>query len=188
MIPFPLRTALPNLLSLGRLLAVPVAIWLMLTDHHMAALWLFVVAGVSDALDGFLARQFGVRSVIGSYLDPIADKVLLVSVYITLGYKGHIESWLVILVVFRDFLILGGAALHFMLGGTLGLRPLLISKINTTAQLVLAGLVLGKLALTFDDYGMTVVLTYAVAVTTFVSGAAYLAVWGWRMLGMGQVR
>ncbi len=175
-------------MSLARLLSVPVAIWLMLSDRHMAALWLFVAAGVSDALDGFLARQFAVRSVIGSYLDAIADKVLLVGVYVTLGYKGHIEIWLVILVVFRDFLILGGSALQFMLGGTLGVRPLLISKINTTAQLVLASLVLGKLAFVFDDHDATIVLTYVVAVTTFVSGAAYLAVWGWRIMGMGQVR
>jgi cardiolipin synthase len=188
LIPRPLRAALPNLMSLGRLLAVPVAIWLMLNERHMAALWLFVAAGVSDALDGFLARQFGVRSAVGSYLDPIADKVLLVSVYVTLGYKGHIESWLVILVVFRDFLILGGAALYYLVGGSLRMQPLLISKVNTAAQLVLAGLVLAKLAFAIEDGGATVVLTYTVAVTTFASGAAYLAIWGWRMLGMGQVR
>jgi cardiolipin synthase len=186
--PSPLLTALPNLLSLGRLLAVPVAIWLMLADHNMAALWLFVAAGISDALDGFLARQLAVRSVIGGYLDPIADKVLLVSVYVTLGYRGHIDNWLVILVVFRDFLILGGAGLHFLVEGTLSMRPLLVSKLNTTAQLVLASLVLGKLAFAFDDYGMTIVLTYAVAATTFVSGAAYLIIWGRRILGMGPNR
>ena len=97
-----------NLISLARLLAVPLMIYLILQDAMAFAFWLFVVAGVSDAVDGFLARHLGQASELGAHLDPLADKVLLVGVYVTLGYLDHLPTWLVILVVFRDFLIIGG--------------------------------------------------------------------------------
>src|SRR5262249_58872248 len=99
---------LPNLISLGRLLLVPLAISLILEDSYGTAFWVFVVAGVSDALDGFIAKRFDRRTRLGALLDPLADKVLLVSVYVTLGIAGQIWAWLVVLVVFRDVMIIGG--------------------------------------------------------------------------------
>ena len=96
---------LPNILSFCRLLAVPIAVWLMLDQHFTAAFWLFVAAGLTDAIDGFLAKRFGWETELGSYLDPLADKALLVSVFVVLGWTGHIPLWLTIMVVFRDLLM-----------------------------------------------------------------------------------
>ena len=175
---------LPNLISLARLLAVPLAVWLIVSDKFAAAFWLFVAAGVSDALDGFIAKNFGRRTVLGAYLDPLADKVLLVSVYVTLGLHGHIVNWLVILVVFRDLLIIGGALLYQTLTLSLKMRPLLISKLNTAAQIALIAVVLAHLGLGIDDRGAIALLVYVVAATTFLSGAAYVAIWGWRAARM----
>src|SRR5947207_5152542 len=126
---------LPNLISLGRLLLVPLAISLILDGNYWAAFWVFVVAGVSDALDGFIAKRFNRRTRLGALLDPLADKVLLVSVYVTLGVAGQIWAWLVVLVVFRDVMIVGGFLLIQALA-TLPrpLQPLLVSKLNTGVQ------------------------------------------------------
>lgn len=181
-----LAALIPNFITLGRLLAVPLAVWLMLTDRFEAAFWLFLAAGASDAIDGFLARRLGARSEIGAYLDPLADKSLLVSSYVTLGYQGFIDSWLVILVVFRDVLIIGGAILYQTLTQSLTMQPLFVSKLNTVLQITLIGLVLARLGLGVDDYDLTPWLVYAVAVSTVASGAAYVTVWGRRALGVGE--
>lgn len=178
-----LYAALPNLISLARLLAVPVTVWLIINDRLGVAFWMFVAAGVSDALDGFIAKHFAARSVIGGYLDPLADKALLTSVYVTLGYVGHMASWLVILVVFRDVLIIGGAILYHTLTGKLTMQPLFVSKINTTAQIALAAVVLAQSGLGVD-YGLDDLLVPFVAATTLASGAAYLAIWGWKAVRM----
>jgi cardiolipin synthase len=173
---------LPNLITLGRLLAVPLAVWLIIGGRFASAFWLFVAAGVSDALDGYLARRFGTRSELGAYLDPLADKALLTSVYVSLGYVEHMPNWLVILVVFRDVLIIGGAMLYQTLTQRLRMQPLFVSKVNTTAQIALAAFVLGQLGLRFDSHGIDVVLMYIVVGTTIVSGGAYVAIWGWRIV------
>ena len=172
---------IPNLISLARLLAVPFTVWLILHGSLLAAFWIFVLAGLSDALDGYIAKRFNLRTVIGGYLDPIADKALLVSVFVTLGQAGHLESWLVILAVFRDALIVLGVLLHQLLFERFTIQPVLSSKINTTAQFILAALVLG-----LNGYGINAeleitVLTYAVALTTLWSGASYLVIWGRRL-------
>src|ERR1700726_3724150 len=120
---------LPNLITLGRLLCVPLAIWLVLSDELGAAFWLFVAAGLSDAIDGFIAKRFDQRSRLGALLDPLADKALLVSMFVTLGVAGHLATWLVILVVFRDVLIIGGFLLITALAQTMRWEPLFISKL-----------------------------------------------------------
>ncbi len=168
----------PNLISFIRLLLVPVIVWLLLRGHFQFAFWAFVAAGLSDALDGFLARRMNVQSVIGGFLDPLADKALLVSVYVTLGYQGSITTWLVILVVFRDLVIIAGAVLFQTLNGPLQPQPLLISKLNTAAQIVLAALVLGGLAFELRDLNVELVLSFFVAGTTLWSGTAYVIKWG----------
>lgn len=181
-----LASLLPNLITLARLLAVPLAVWLMMSGHYEAAFWLFISAGLSDALDGFLARRLGARSELGAYFDPLADKCLLVGAYVTLGLQGAIESWLVILVVFRDLLIIGGALLYQTLTHSLTMQPLLVSKLNTLLQILLVGVVLARLGLGLDDRGMVEYLVYAVAGSTLLSGAAYITIWGRRILGYGE--
>ena len=174
----------PNLITLARLFSVPLMVWLMLDGHFGWAFWLFVAAGVSDALDGFLARKLQIRSTVGAFLDPLADKALLVGVYVTLGHMGLVAEWLVIIVVFRDIVIVGGAILYHTLTQSLKMQPLFVSKINTVAQIGLAALLLARLGAGFDDFGLTGYLVYAVAATTIVSGLAYVLVWGRRLVGM----
>lgn len=171
----------PNLISLARLLAVPLVVYVILQEFYAAAFWLFVAAGLSDAIDGFIAKRLDQSSELGRYLDPIADKVLLVGVYLTLGHMGHIANWLVILVVFRDLIIVGGVVLLKLNNGNgMHMRPLMISKINTTMQIVLVVELLARLGpgLGFDAGVFEPALAYTVAVTTLASGAAYLVSWG----------
>lgn len=185
----PLLIALPNLISLARLLAVPLAIWLILQDRYGTAFWVFAAAGASDALDGFIAKQFGLRTVLGGFLDPLADKALLMSVYVALGYRDQVETWLVILIVSRDVLIIGGAILYQTVTQSLTMQPLLVSKINTAAQIALAVLVLAKLGLGMaHDYGIIDAMTAIVAATTVLSGGAYVAIWGWRIFRTQDTR
>src|ERR1700733_2788832 len=132
---------LANVVTFGRLCAVPLAFWLVL-DHRIAdAFLLFVVAGLSDALDGWLARRYG-SNAIGALMDPVADKALLVTMYITLATVGALPDWLAILVVFRDLLIVGGVVALAVIGHTVTIRPLYISKVNTLLQIVLVAITL----------------------------------------------
>ena len=185
----PFVTALPNLISLARLLAVPLAIWLILQDRYGTAFWVFAAAGASDALDGFIAKQFGLRTVLGSFLDPLADKALLMSVYVSLGYRGQVDTWLVILIVSRDILIIGGAILYQTVTQSLTMQPLLISKINTAAQIALVMLLLAKLGLGMaHDYGIIDAMVAIVAATTALSGGAHVTIWGWRIFRTQDTR
>jgi cardiolipin synthase len=168
-----------NLVTLARLLSVPLAIWLILDGYFTAVFWLFVAAGVSDMVDGTIAKVLNQRSELGALLDPIADKVLLVSMFIALGLAGWLPSWLVILVVSRDVLIVGGYLLAMALSQPIRSRPLVISKLNTGLQIMLIAVVLARLGLEIADYSVSRALIYAVAVTTVLSGAGYVVRW-WR--------
>jgi cardiolipin synthase (CMP-forming) len=169
---------LPNLISLGRLLLVPLAISLILEGSYGAAFWIFVIAGISDALDGFIAKRFDRRTRLGALLDPLADKVLLVSVYVTLGIAGQLWTWLVVLVVFRDIMIIGGFLLIQAIATVpKSFRPLLISKINTGVQVLLVGYVLARRGFDADPGVLDLVLGIAVAATTVASGLTYLVQW-----------
>ncbi len=175
--------SLANLVTLVRLLAVPVVIWLILIGDMTTTFWVFVAAGLSDAVDGFLAKRLNQRSELGALLDPIADKTLIVSLFITLGIAGHLPNWLVIMVVFRDLLIVGGFLLAAALTQPINWRPLLVSKLNTALQLLLLAVTLAQLAFQFDDLGMVAALTYCVAATTVLSGAGYIVRWGRGLAG-----
>lgn len=177
---------LPNLISLARLCAAPVMIWLMLDGAWTTAFGLFLLAGLSDAVDGLIARRFRARSRLGGFLDPLADKTMLVSVFVMLGYMGHLPAWLVILVVFRDVIIIGGALLVHTVTGKLEMHPLMISKLNTVAQFVLLAFLLARLAMGVDLRMIEILLVYAVAVTTTLSGAAYVVSWARRAAAMGD--
>jgi cardiolipin synthase (CMP-forming) len=178
--------SLPNIISLGRLLSVPLAIYLILINALDWAFWLFVAAGVSDALDGFIARVFRARTALGGYLDPLADKALLVSVYIALGHNGYMPVWLVILVVFRDILIVGGVLLLYTLKESFAIQPSAISKVNTAVQIAFAAVVLAYfgLDLTGPPLDLTAVMQAGIWITgatTLLSMMIYL-VMGMRLL------
>ena len=169
---------IPNLITLGRILLVPIVVWAITYPGMMwLAFVLFVVAGVSDGVDGFLAKRFGWTTELGRYLDPLADKALIVSIYLALGINDLIPRWLVILVVSRDILIVGGIMLSWVIGNPLKIRPLLVSKLNTVAQIVFACLVLGTLGFDIKADMLTLVMMIVVACTTLLSVAAYVAEW-----------
>lgn len=179
---------LANLITLARLVAVPVIVVLIVNDSMLAAFWVFLAAGASDALDGILAKRLHMETVLGSYLDPIADKALLVSTYVALAFGGDIAVWLAVLVVFRDAVIVGGALLFQTLTGRLEMRPLAVSKVNTTAQIGLATVVLAAAAYGGDWGRIVDGLSYLVAATTVVSGSAYLYVWAHRAHEIEEAR
>jgi cardiolipin synthase len=168
---------IPNLISVVRLLLVPLCVWLMISEAYGWAFITFMTAGASDGIDGYLARRFDWRTKLGAYLDPLADKALLVSVFVTLGFLKLIPSWLAILVVSRDALIVGAVLLSRLMDHPVNVRPLMVSKVNTVAQILFAVAVLGVAALGkpiahLVDYG-----GIGVALLTALSGAAYLRAW-----------
>jgi cardiolipin synthase len=168
---------IPNLITLGRILLVPIVVWAIASGTMWIAFVLFVGAGVSDAVDGFLAKRFNMTTVLGAYLDPLADKALIVSIYLTLGINGAIPRWLVILVVSRDILIIGGIMLSWLVGNPLKIKPLLVSKLNTVAQILFACVVLGSLGFDIQADTLKLVLMGLVAALTLLSVAAYVAEW-----------
>ncbi len=176
---------LPNLISLARLISVPLVVWLLATDRWAPAFAVFLIAGLSDAVDGYLAKRLNAGSELGRYLDPIADKTLLVSVYLALGFKGIVPSWLVILVVSRDVMIVGGMLMLQLMRQPFDISPLQISKWNTAAQIALASVVLGEIGLALDLGPVVTVLLVVTAALTVLSGASYLVQWGRRLSGVG---
>lgn len=171
---------LPNLITLSRIALVPVLILLLKDQDYASALLVFVVAGVSDALDGFLAKRLNVQTRIGGILDPAADKLLLVSAYVMLTILGQIPFWLMLTVAFRDLLIVGGYIVYTSHAGPVKMRPSVLSKLNTLAQLALVTLILAQQVAGFGWPLLMTVLVYVVLVTTVVSGAHYL--WSWMIL------
>ncbi|MEW6352974.1 MAG: CDP-alcohol phosphatidyltransferase family protein [Pseudomonadota bacterium] len=176
------RADIPNIISLLRAALVPPFLWLLLEERYGAALALFAVAGVSDALDGYLAKRYNWRTRLGSILDPLADKLLLVCAYLALGWLGQLPVWLVGIVVARDAVIVGGAlAYHFKIR-RFEASPSWLSKINTVAQILLIIVVLlaqGVLPLAGSVAGA---LMYTVLITTVLSGLGYVWTWGRRAL------
>jgi cardiolipin synthase len=169
--------SIPNLITLARILSVPVMVWAIASGEMLLAFVLFAVAGLSDAIDGFLAKRFGMASELGAYLDPLADKILLVSIYVTLGITGAIPRWLVILVVSRDLMIVGAVMLSWLVGKPLVVKPLFISKVNTAAQIIFVGLILLSLGFAFD-LGIALTLAmFVVAALTLLSIGAYVREW-----------
>ena len=165
---------LPNVITFARLCAVPVAVWAVMEHKFALAFYLFLAAGLSDAVDGWLARRNGGGNTVGALLDPVADKALLVTMYITLAAVDILPDWLAILVVFRDVVIVGGIVVLSLLGHSVLIRPLYVSKLNTALQIVLVAL-----TLLLAGYGLQAllakqVLIWVVGLTTLASGAAYV--------------
>ena len=169
--------SIPNLITLARIILVPVVVWAIATGQIRLAFLLFLAAGISDGVDGFLAKRFGWKTELGAYLDPLADKVLIVSIYVALGVTAVIPLWIVILVVSRDIMIVGAIILAWLIDRPLQIRPLIVSKANTAAQIVFACLVLGSHGLGIDAEPVLTLVMVLVAVLTLVSVALYLAEW-----------
>lgn len=166
---------LPNLLSLARLIVAPITIWLILDGRLVSAFWMFSAAALTDAIDGILARWLQARTALGSYLDPIADKMLLVGTYVALVWIGKLPAWLVVLVVARDIgLILGVLALHCVGRAAQSINPSLISKLNTVLQIALVVLVMAMAGIDVDARNVIGTLVWVVAATTILSGIGYL--------------
>ncbi len=168
---------IPNFITLGRVISVPVVFWLLLTGSAKAAFFVFVAAGVSDAVDGYLAKRFNWQTELGAYLDPLADKLLIVSVYIALGVSGGLPLWLIIAVVTRDILIVSAIMLAWLMDRPVRIAPLLVSKLNTLAQLVLASTVLADLAFNLQLESARFWLCWVTGALTLISLGAYLKKW-----------
>jgi cardiolipin synthase len=180
--------SIPNLITLARILLVPVVVWAITTGEMGIAFALFLAAGISDAIDGFLAKRFHMASELGAYLDPLADKALIVSIYVSLGIAGAIPISLVILVVSRDIMIIGAFLLAWLVDRPMKVRPLLVSKANTVAQILLATLVLAEQAFGFTVAVVADVTIVLVAILTLLSIAFYLAEWVRHMNSFGAGR
>jgi cardiolipin synthase (CMP-forming) len=169
--------SIPNLITLGRILLVPIVVWAIASGRMQLAFLLFLAAAISDGVDGFLAKRFGMKTELGAYLDPLADKILIVSIYVTLGITGVIPLWVVILVVSRDFMIVGAIILSWLVNMPVQIKPHTVSKLNTAAQIIYACLVLASHGFQFDIELLLTLVMALVAILTTVSVVLYLAQW-----------
>lgn len=168
---------IPNIISVLRIfLVLPIAIQLN-NEAWTSAFILFLIAGVSDGIDGFLARAFNWKSKMGAILDPIADKLLLTVIFITLAYKGVIPVWLAVLVVLRDIIIVAGAATYHWLTRDLTITPLISSKINTALQIGYVLALIYHLAIAPVSEKLLTALQVGVAISILISGIMYVIVW-----------
>lgn len=169
--------SIPNLITLARILLVPVVVWAIAAGRMDLAFLLFLVAAVSDGVDGFLAKRFNMQTELGAYLDPLADKVMIVSIYVTLASTGVIPLWIVILVVSRDIMIVGAIILSWLIGNPVAIRPHVVSKVNTAAQIVYAALVLALFGYGINAGPLLTLVMVLVAVLTLLSVAFYVRDW-----------
>ncbi|MDB5532206.1 MAG: CDP-alcohol phosphatidyltransferase [Hyphomicrobiales bacterium] len=168
---------LPNLITLARLALVPVVIALIVQPKWGLAFGVFMIAGISDAVDGWLAKKLDLRSELGAWLDPLADKALLVSIYIALAIAGVLPALIAILVVSRDVMIIAGVVVAILLDRPFPIKPLLISKINTTLQIAFACAVLAAKAFDIHLGLWFEIAIWLVAAFTLASAAAYVSQW-----------
>ncbi|MBC8519980.1 MAG: CDP-alcohol phosphatidyltransferase family protein [Gammaproteobacteria bacterium] len=173
------RRDIPNLITMLRMLLVIPIVWLLDNGFFLETLYLFAFAGMSDGLDGLLAKRMGWQSRLGSILDPLADKLLLVSTTVMLAWLGLIPVWLVVIIVFRDLLIVVGGTVYHYRVGQYDMAPSIVSKINTFTQIsYVLGIVISQAFGGVSDEVITF-STYVVLTTTVMSGADYVWTWGW---------
>ncbi len=171
---------LPNLITVGRMLCVVPLIWLLMLKQYGAALVLAMIAGFTDAVDGFLARHFGWRSELGGILDPLADKFLLAAAFVVLTAQGELPVWLLAVVLGRDLIIvIGGVSYHYAIEPVKA-DPTIVSKLNTCAQILLILVVLLALSVLPEARQWVQPIVYTVAATSIYSGVEYMLVWGIR--------
>jgi cardiolipin synthase (CMP-forming) len=167
----------PNILSALRLAAAPLTAWLILHHQDAAALAVFVLAGLSDALDGYLAKGFGLASRFGAWLDPAADKLLMLAAFVTLTWTGKVPLWVTALVIGRDVTIVLGIVLAKAMGSPLAIAPLTVGKASTVVQVIYIVLVLAVSVLHSGRAWVTLLGETAVALLTISSFVAYGGVW-----------
>jgi len=177
---------LPNIISVLRIILVVPTAWALVEERYQLGLILFVVAGVSDALDGFLAKTFGWQSRLGGFLDPLADKLLLVAGFLAVGWLGLVPLWLVVLVILRDVVIVTGALIYHFRVGRFEAEPTLISKVNTAMQIALVLVVVVDKGLVGVAPWVVSALVVVVTLTTLASGANYVVEWGRRASHKGS--
>jgi cardiolipin synthase len=166
----------PNLITTIRIILTPIFIIYLLDDRFLAALYVFVIAGVSDGADGLIARVFNQKSRLGAFLDPLADKILLVAAFVVLAVRSYIPSWLAVIVISRDILILLGVLILFLYREQLKIQPSLVSKITTCIQLAAVFMVLaGNHFHLFSDY--MIPFYWVTGIMTIVSGLHYMRSW-----------
>lgn len=165
----------PNLISLLRILLVPVIVIFLMQGAFSKALVVLVISAITDALDGFLARILKQQTVLGAYLDPIADKALLISCFITLSIKGIIPGWLTVIVISRDCIILLGIAVLSIMSTSVEIRPAFISKMTTAFQLMtLIFVLIFRIYPDVFDYRWVMLLYWLTAFFTIISGLNYM--------------
>ena len=167
---------IPNFLSLLRIILVPVIVIFLIQESYAKALVVFVVAGLTDALDGAVARMFNKQTELGSYLDPLADKILLSTSFIALAIFSLIPSWLAVIVISRDFIILLGIATLSMMSVTYEIKPVFVSKVTTILQIATVFFALIMKANAFDivSYNLIMILSWLTASFTIISGLIYI--------------
>jgi cardiolipin synthase (CMP-forming) len=169
---------IPNAITLLRILLVPLLIRLLILGDYRGAIWIFLIAGISDALDGFIARRFDMCTRLGSFLDPLADKLLLVSSVVILARSGNLPLWLAVTIVSRDVIIVVGAGAYYLRSGSLEMAPSLPGKINTFIQICLVFSLIVHLSGTVPIAGLIPPLCILAFMTALVSGGHYVVVWG----------
>ena len=174
---FSLRHQIPNLLTLARIAAVPVLILFLYEGRYGAALAVFVLAGITDGLDGWIAKRFKCVTRLGSILDPLADKILIVSTYVMLVLAGDLPFWLILLIGFRDLGIIAGVLVLNTLNGHVQMQPSLLSKVNTFLQISLVILVMVERIGLIALEPVAEILLWFVAVTTVASAIHYVYFW-----------
>ncbi len=164
---------IPNTLTIARIALIPLLIRFLLKGEMNAALVVFFIAGITDALDGLIARIFNQKSRLGAFLDPLADKLLLVTSFMVLGHMSLVPRWLVMIVVSRDLMIALGFTVLKVLGIRVRIRPVISSKITTLMQLMTVLLVIGASAIPLSPWVYTC-LFVVTAVFSVVSGLQYI--------------
>ncbi len=167
---------IPNFLSLLRIILVPVIVIFLIQGLYAKALIIFVIAGITDALDGALARLLNKQTELGSFLDPLADKILLSTSFISLAIFGLIPSWLAVIVISRDFIILLGLLILSMMSVTYEIKPVFVSKVTTTMQIATVFFALLLKTVTYDriSYDWIIILSWMTATFTIISGLIYI--------------
>jgi len=171
------KSDIPNLISFLRVLLIPPVVWFLLQEQYQYALVLFIIAGLSDALDGYLARKYNWGSDLGGWLDPLADKAMQVSAYCALTWIGLIPFWLLLTVILRDVLIVCGGFYYFYRVEKVSASPSWISKVNTLVQISLVVLILIHKSVFEIPSELLDVMIYTVLVTTVLSGLDYVVTW-----------
>lgn len=177
------RKDIPNVISMLRIMLVFPIVVTLVAERFVEALTLFFIAGASDGLDGYLAKHHGWASRLGTIIDPIADKLLLVTTILTLGWLHLLPLWLVVMVLARDIIIFSGAVAYHFLVGKYEMAPSLTSKLNTVVQIMLVLTTIFSHGIYSIAPWVTQGLMYSVLVTTILSGTGYAWVWGnraWR--------